>query len=320
MDLAIVQKYCLDPDIIREVARVPRLSDLSKNAVADISWICAGNFDDIENFLASDYGDRFLYALREAARKKVSLWLLEASYNEIGHLSNILDTKAFFECGVWGLELEKLSNRRFDNLRVGPKVDFDREISRPWAIRVHSLLLGIASAWRQLSEKTQLKIRMALSGLDASHMLPSIIKALEKCRIPVHTRSQLYRVATDPTVIVYVIVFIYSALRVLPVTLVKEFQGSLFILWTLDLGTAIPYTWGILKMVTGRTRNQRLLGTIIAIITFVTPYVYFGMTGKDYPSYVIIIVAIMIFTGVFLEIFRIWKEKRLTNAILDIRM
>lgn len=320
VDLPIVRKYCLDPDIIRNVARVPRLSDLSKNTVTDVSWLCSDQFENIEQFLASEYGDKFLHALREAARKKVSLWLLEASYNQISKLTELLDTTDIFECGVWGLKREKAYNRRFDNLKIGPKANFNREITRPWAIPVHSLLLGIAGAWRQLSQKTQIKIRIALSGLDGSHMLPSIVKALNKCQIPIHTRSQIYRIITDPKVITYIVVFIYSALRVLPVMLVKEFRGSLLVLWTLDLGTAVPYTWGILKMVTGRTRNQRLLGAVVSIITFLTPYIYFGITGKDYPAYVIVIVAIMIFSGIFLEIYRVWKERRITNAILDVRI
>lgn len=83
----------------------------------------------------------------------------------------------------------------------------------------------------------------------------------------------------------------------------------------MDIGTAIPYTWGILAMLTDPRRSMRLWGTFIAAVTFAAPYVYFAMTGEDYPWYVILVVILLMFGGVALEGAKYFKEKYLISLL-----
>ena len=40
----------------------------------------------------------------------------------------------------------------------------------------------------------------------------------------------------------YVVVFIYSSLRALPVAFVPGFRGQWWVLWLIDILTTVPYT------------------------------------------------------------------------------
>ena len=46
-------------------------------------------------------------------------------------------------------------------------------------------------------------------------------------------------------------------------------------LWLIDILTAVPYTWGIVEMVTGRRLRWRLLGLATTLLTLLAPCVYF---------------------------------------------
>ena len=148
-------------------------------------------------------------------------------------------------------------------------------------------------------------------GVDATAYPHDILATLGTLAIPVRHRSALSKVIRNPRVYVYLVVFIYSALRALPVVFVKEFEGSLLVLWSIDVLTAIPYTWGVMAMVTGSRTRTRVLGTITTVVTFVAPYVYFGLHGRDYPPSVIVVIAAMILAGLGLEVGKYRQERNL---------
>lgn len=151
----------------------------------------------------------------------------------------------------------------------------------------------------------------AFRGMDADGLPREILARLADLRISVLRRPPLARLLRNPRLWVYVVVVVYSALRALPVALVKEFHGSIVVLWSIDILTAIPYAWGVLTMVTGGTRRLRLAGALTAVVTFVAPYVYFGLHGHDYPPYVIVGIAAMVLSGVGLEAWKLHRESRL---------
>lgn len=109
----------------------------------------------------------------------------------------------------------------------------------------------------------------------------------------------------------YLVVFVYSALRALPLVFVPEFHGSIVVLWLIDVVTAIPYTWGLIAMVTGATRAVRLAGAATAIVTFVAPYVYFWTHGEHYPAHVLAVIAALIGFGLWIEIRKFRQERSL---------
>ncbi len=138
-------------------------------------------------------------------------------------------------------------------------------------------------------------------GVDAASLPHRILARLTELMVPVRQRSKIARLLRNPRTYVYLAVFVYSSLRALPVVFVKEFHGSLFVLWSIDILTAIPYTWGIIAMISGATRRIRMAGTFVTMATFVAPYVYFGMCGRDYPPFVILIISLLIVGSVGIE-------------------
>ncbi|HMR49865.1 MAG TPA: hypothetical protein PKE40_11350 [Arachnia sp.] len=148
-------------------------------------------------------------------------------------------------------------------------------------------------------------------GADATSFPHDILATLSTLSVPVRHRSAASRLIRNPRLYVYLAVFVYSALRALPVVFVKEFEGSLLVLWSIDVLTAIPYTWGVMAMVTGSRIRTRILGTITTVVTFVTPYVYFALNGRNYPPYVIVVIAAMILAGLGLEVAKYRQERAL---------
>ena len=113
----------------------------------------------------------------------------------------------------------------------------------------------------------------------------------------------------------YVVVFIYSSLRALPVAFVPGFRGQWWVLWLIDILTAVPYTWGIVEMVAGRRLRWRLLGLATTLLTFLAPYVYFWIHGRDSPPGVLAIVVAMIVGSAGLEAARWWRDRVIVRGL-----
>ena len=116
----------------------------------------------------------------------------------------------------------------------------------------------------------------------------------------------------------YVLIFLYSSLRALPLMFVDEFHGSIFVIWLIDIVTALPYTWGIIAFIASPRKLQRYCGFFIALGTFAAPYIYFWTHGDTYPLGVIAIVVAMMIGGVGLEVYRYLRHKyRSSHQKLD---
>lgn len=150
-----------------------------------------------------------------------------------------------------------------------------------------------------------------LDGIDTVRIPQDIVVALEDKKVDTRRASALSRLLKNPQTLVYLVVFVYSSLRALPVVFVKEFHGSVILLWSIDVITAVPYTWGVLAMVLAAKRWVRVAGALTTVITFMAPYIYFWMHGSSYPWYVTVIVGFLISTGVGIEIAKYVQEKSL---------
>lgn len=155
--------------------------------------------------------------------------------------------------------------------------------------------------------------RAALEGMNATRTPHGLVHQIEAAGVRVYKRSLMTRILKDPRVWVYVVVFVYSSLRALPVVFVPQFHGSILVLWAIDVLTAIPYTWGILAMLTASRPLERYVGAIVAIVTFMAPYIYFWIHGRGYPGSVIIVVAIMIAASIWTEVWRSIQNSRLVR-------
>ena len=110
-----------------------------------------------------------------------------------------------------------------------------------------------------------------LAGIDSACLPVDVAQGLETLGVPLKRRNWLSRLLRNPQFYVYATVLVYSALRALPVTFIKEFEGSVAFLWGIDMVTAIPYTWGVLAMVTAVKRSVRFWGTVTTVVTFIAP-------------------------------------------------
>lgn len=150
--------------------------------------------------------------------------------------------------------------------------------------------------------------------IDTAFLPRDIEKSLKKAGIALHHTAWPERKLREPKSWVYMVIFIYSALRALPVIFVPQFHGSILWLWTIDIVTAIPYTWGLLTMFTAPKFWLRFVGFIITVVTFMAPYVYFWFHGDDYPKTVTTFIIVMIALSIASEVWRYINEKRLAHA------
>lgn len=97
--------------------------------------------------------------------------------------------------------------------------------------------------------KRQPETVQALGGLSATRLPARVRRQLADAGVRTVTQSKVRQVVGHPQFLIYLTFFIYATLRAVPVSFVREFHGSLAIFWTLDVVTAIPYTWGVLTLV-----------------------------------------------------------------------
>ncbi|WP_175955581.1 hypothetical protein [Schaalia sp. Marseille-Q2122] len=152
------------------------------------------------------------------------------------------------------------------------------------------------------------------TGIDTAYLPRDIVRSLTKAKVSLTHTSALMRLAREPKSWVYLTIFIYSSLRALPVMFVPQFHGSLLWLWIIDIGTAIPYTWGLLAMFTAAVPWVRLAGMVTTVVTFIAPYVYFWLHGDDYPPYITIVIVGMIVASVGVEVWRFRQERKLQRT------
>lgn len=314
-DLAVVSKYSVDPVVLCRGNGLHRVSELGRGSTRDVSWLFSLPEQNFDGFIASEEGERFLRELRWDLQRALSVWLGGGSSAQAERLAHLLGSSTLVDAAHYpgGMEYRKRL--------VGaiPSAERESDPARPWMLDPRNLVGAIIDRWEDLSENTRQRIRQAFLGIDATRLPPELSGALKACGITKTHRSRLVKWCTDPKVLAYLVVITYSSLRVLPVSLVKEFHGSLLVLWTMDIATAIPYTWGVLAMFTAKRRWVRMVGTFTTAITFAAPYVYFAMTGRDYPTYVIVIVILFIISGFLVEGTKYLRERYLVNFLLKPR-
>ncbi|MBS5963338.1 hypothetical protein [Varibaculum cambriense] len=310
-DLAVVSQYALDPVVICRSAGLHRVSELGRGCTRDVSWLFSLPEQSLDQFLATDEGERFLWQLRADLQQALKVWLGGGSREEAERFSRMLGTGNILDTAQYP------EGRDYPQRLVGAILTCEQEEDTkiPWMLDPENLVEALIERWEDLSVHSRQRIRHAFLGIDATHLPPKIASGLKTCGIIQTRRSHLTKWLTDPKVLAYLVVIIYSSLRVLPVSLVKEFHGSLLVLWTMDIVTAIPYTWGVLAMFTAKRQSVRIIGTLTTAITFAAPYVYFAMTGKDYPTYVIVIVILFIISGFFVEGSKYLRERYLVNFL-----
>ncbi|MDO5661819.1 MAG: hypothetical protein Q4G40_03915 [Brachybacterium sp.] len=279
--------HAVDPDALRVASGEPLLINLSSRRIQDVPVLA-----DLPQILrdGDEAGILAIGSLLHTALE-AGEWLWVTAMTD-------------GDADAWALVLDGRLLRPLGSADDG---------MRPVGVRPADLALALAGP--DMPDAVSAAVRSTLDGLDTGRLPRRTIAALEDAGIPVLHRSTPERWLRSPAALAYLLVFAYSALRALPVSFIKQFEGSLLVLWTIDLLTAFPYTWGVLAVVTGRRWWVRASGLAVTIITFVAPYVYFWMHGKSYPGYVVVVVAAMMIAGLALEVAKWWRCRQLAAGL-----
>ena len=278
IELPIAQRHVLDPEILRTVAAVDRVGDLTRFNVTEVPELA--HVSSPEELLTPDErGWALGNALSLAVKHGQRLWLSEVTQPQLEQL--------------------RAEGARGDDLADESAPAGERAVV---AVSPRRLLDG----WATGTPEQIGYLRTVLEGTDPLRVSRHTLAALHEAEVDLVPRSGIVRLLHNPRFLAYAVVFIYSSLRALPAVYAPGFRGNLWVLWTIDIVTAVPYAWGIIAMVAGRRRRIRFAGFLVTLITFVLPYVYFFFAGSHgdgnhYPGWVIMVVIGLVLATVLLE-------------------
>jgi len=296
IELPIAQRHVLDPEILRTVAAVDRVGDLTRFNVAEVPELA--RVSELEELLTPDeHGWALGHALSLAVEHGQRLWLSEVTPEQLERLRTVLG-----ETLVHIASLDERENIGFsarDDTGEGGEASGSSVIV---AVSPRHLL----DEWATGTPEQIRYLRTVLEGTDPLRVSRHTLAALQEAKVDLVPRAGIVRLLHNPRFLAYATVFIYSSLRALPAVYAPGFRGNPWVLWTIDIITAVPYTWGIIAMVAGRRRRIRFAGFLVTLITFVAPYVYFFLAGDDghgnhYPGWVVMVVIGLVLATFLLE-------------------
>ena len=282
-ELPVTRRHVLDPEVLRTVAVVDRVGDLTRFNVAEVPELA--QLSGPEELLAPDeHGWALGHALSLAVEHGQRLWLSEVTPVQLERLRAVV-----------GEGLVHIAS-------LDEPGDSDGDGSVVVAVSPRHLL----DKWATGSPAQISYLHTVLEGTDPLRVSRHTLAALREAEVDLVPRAGIVRLLHNPRFLAYATVFIYSSLRALPAVYAPGFRGNPWVLWTIDIITAVPYTWGIIAMVAGRRRRIRFAGFLVTLTTFVAPYVYFFLSGAHgdgpgYPQWVIMVVIGLVLATVLLE-------------------
>lgn len=302
LDHPQARNHPLDAARIRDLAGLARCGDLSARQVAVPQVLSDLASTTAADLLApDDVGWHLGHSLAHALEHGVRLWLCEVDRDAPERISAVLGE---------GL-VHVVSFEPWPDGGIGSDGADGPDGTAVIAVSPLALVLSLA----ERSEASREYLQAVLEGVDTLRCPHRAIAALRAAGVAVMERPATVRLARNPVALAYVVVFIYSSLRALPVAFVPGFRGQWWVLWLIDILTAIPYTWGIVEMVAGRRLRWRLVGLATTLLTFLAPYVYFWIHGRDSPPGVLAIVAAMIVGSAGLEAARWWRDRVIVRGL-----
>ena len=292
--MPIAQDFALNPDVLVELSGADRIGTLSSTSVMEVDALSHADEDEFSTAM-----EMIGAALRTSIERRTSLWL---GIVDVEHLDTV-------RC-VFG-----------DSAQVAGEPS---DVPDHWKLRLPSAITVVPLAVsptrflkRCLAENSGLKdfAHRHLEGLDTKRTTHERVLMLRESHVPVYDRTLAFRLAHSPVVWAYITVLVYSIFRALPVVFVPHFHGNIWVLWALDVVGAIPYTWGVIAMFTARKVLVRIVALLVAVITFMAPYVYFWSHGHGYPLLVNLVVGAFIASAILLETYRGIRDRRVRRLV-----
>lgn len=301
LDLPFVRNWSLDADELLSIAGVQRMGDLSVTNAKVVNTLRTLAHISPEDFFnpdcPSDAADAFGTSLRRAAEDRDAIWLTSVTEADLDAITAIIGE------GI----VHRVGHATEDSTVPAGHI--------PIALSPTELI----SAWAKGTPERRAVLSAFLEGADTLMMKRATLRASRDVEANIVERNPIWRALRNPKVLAYLVVFLYSALRALPVVFVPGFEGNIWVLWTIDLVTAIPYTWGIIEMFAGKTVLRRVLGMIVTVVTFISPYIYFWMNGKHYPAWIDDVIAAMIIGTILIELVRWLRDRKVREGLVHVQ-
>lgn len=318
----------IDPTALKDASRIDRLGNLvPKNITISTLLLDISNYalDRPGNVCAPLKLDEFpSYLIKDLAESlRTLITTRQQVFVSLAPVSCLPVLQEFFGVDRTTPEPENLIHTigpefmASENARVAQTV-FNMGFEIPSDTAVVPVAIS-PSAWCQSWCKTEGSrmsvVHRAFDWVESVSISSKNYKVLKEAGIRIIPSSKAYRMVRSPKFWAYAVVFLYSSLRALPVMFVKSFHGNLWILWGMDVITAIPYTWGLLAFVTAHRFWVRYLGLLVTLITFISPYVYFWTHGRDYPLGVNAIVVSMIVAAFLYEARNFFRDRKIADGL-----
>ena len=327
LDGPLARRRRIDAARIRELAGVTRCGDLGVRQVVELPALA-----DLATTTASQLrlpdgaGWRIGQALGHAIEQGVRLWLCEVAAEAVPLIARAIGDDLIHIVSLpEPIAVPAADGSDGSDGSAAPEAEPENKPDVPAtaspapdgtvviALSPLALLLALTDG----DDDSRRYLRTVLAGVDTLRCSSRAIVALQRSGVEVVPRSRALRLLWNPVALAYLLVFVYSSLRAIPVAFVPGFHGQVWVLWTIDILTAIPYTWGLVEMVAGRRIRYRLLGLATTLVSFLAPYVYFWITGRDYPPWVITVVMAMIVGSAGLEALRWWRERLIVQGLAE---
>lgn len=293
-EVPLVRSVSFDPDVLVKVSGADRIGGLRSVNVREVDVL-----HDLRPAQAEAVMEAVGAMLKDSLARRVCLWLAAVDSVDLPRLQELFG-EALVVAGPLCPVPEQWRLRLPDAVELVPIA-----VNPSTLMRLKLAGTDVEQAWA----------RRHLEGLDSARLSGADLRVLRDGGVDLLERSGLYRTLHSPVFWAYTVVMAYSLCRALPVLWVPHFHGNIWVLWGIDVVTAVPYTWGVVTLVAGRTWRWRLTGLIVTLVTLMAPYVYFWSHGRGYPPIVDAIIGVLIAGAVLLEVGRWLRDRRVAAAV-----
>ncbi|MGJ5591540.1 hypothetical protein ACSBQY_10035 [Micrococcus lylae] len=293
-EVPLVRSVSFDPDVLVKVSGEDRIGGLRSVNVREVDVL-----HDLRPAQAEAVMEAVGAMLKDSLARRVCLWLAAVDSVDLPRLQELFG-EALVVAGPLCPVPEQWRLRLPDAVELVPIA-----VNPSTLMRLKLAGTDVEQAWA----------RRHLEGLDSARLSGADFRVLQDGGVDLLERSGLYRTLHSPVFWAYTVVMVYSLCRALPVLWVPHFHGNIWVLWGIDVVTAVPYTWGVVTLVAGRTWRWRLTGLIVTLVTLMAPYVYFWSHGRGYPPIVDAIIGVLIAGAVLLEVGRWLRDRRVAAAV-----
>jgi hypothetical protein len=279
--LPTFKHFACDPEKIKEVAGVSSLTDLKPEEVVEISALssekkdrsaeAAGeptpNEDKLQDNLQAV---PFLYAqmLRDSVEKGHKLWITNMEQPLTQAITSMIGSEQL--------------------VAVGDPKEYMGPATTPVALSPQSTIESVLTSELPYMDIYKDYVRTVFKGVNVDKVPKEFAQLLEANGIETSRESFIKRKVLSREgkiqIAAQTAMLAYSIGRIAPLMNTDEFKGSNEALIGIDLATSVPYTYGALKMFTGKNPKDKLVGAALAIPSFVAPYAYYYAQGEGYPT------------------------------------